>query len=349
MKRRMIAFVLSALMATAVTGCGSTADDTAKNATPETKEETSSEAPAEDSATGEKLQVAMLTANITNENWQTLVAAVKELGASEYNMEVTSMDCESKPEVQNQQIESCIEAGYDAILIGPSDVKTLSATGKKAVEAGIPITSNDGYFDSCVSVVQADEFNNGYDLGKKAAEWVNENWADKEDINMLLLAHDFVDVVVQRADGMEAGFKENCKANVSLAGDVSPKSSSEAATMSESILEANTVDVVFAVTGDFLVGFESAAKNKDLTSDDVACFAMDPTPQSTKMLRDKNFIVYMNGWGSPTEKATKALDGVQKSLEVDLTQAFEPVTVNYEVTEIDASNVDQILKDYGWE
>lgn len=322
-----------------LTGCGTAAEDTAAGGS------TSVAAPEDDGL----LQVAFLTASLSNENWQTLTdAAIAQAG--DYGMEVTVTDCAGNSATQVEQMESSIEAGYDIILVAPQDTNALIDAAGRAKKAGIPVVSCDGYFENCAVVVGADEYNNAYELGKKAAEWVNENLADKDSINVASLSFDFVEVCIERKNGYMDGLKDNADMKVNLVADVSPKTAAEATEMSESFLQADDIDVCMACTGDYIYGFSLAS---DSLGKDAACFTMDGTPSSMRLLAEGKYVKALSTWGTADEKAKVLLDGCKAASEIDMSTFTgtedEVEHVYYDLTSVDESNVAEEIVRYGWD
>ncbi len=129
-------------------------------------------------AEDELVQAAYLTKDIANETWQLMAEGVINQGA-DYGFEVTNLDCEKNAAKQVEQVESCIQAGYQVIAISPADYDALDDVCLQAIEQGIHIVSIDGPNFNAQAYVAADEYDNAYGLGKMAAEWVNENWPEK--------------------------------------------------------------------------------------------------------------------------------------------------------------------------
>ncbi len=336
MKRKICAVLfVSVLAATLMIGCGNTA----------TSE--SSESSEGGSTEGDELQVAFLTSNLANENWQTLTDATIRQGG-ELGWEVSVTDCAGNPSTQVTQIESEIEAGYDMIILGPADSNALIDVCGKAVDAGIPVISTDGYFENVSVVVGANEYDDGYELGVYAGEWVNENWPDKESLNVNVLSYDWLDVCIERKNGLIDGFEETANAAVTIVADNSVQTAAEANETSESVLQADTIDVCLSVAGDFLYGFCQAAQNHGLTQDDVVGFSMDITEQSALLLQEGGYVKGLMSWGSPDQKAATIIEGCQKALDLTELGGSDYEKVFYGLWYVDESNIDDIMTEYGW-
>lgn len=299
---------------------------------------------------GDLIKTAMLTFALSTEQWQLMSQGVVD-NAADFGMEVTVIDCGDNPSKQVEQFESCIEAGYELLIVSPADHDSLEAVGKQAREAGIPVVSLDDPGFSCESYVLADEFNNAYGCSKLAAEWILENWPEKTELNVCLLNYEYSPVCVIRAEGLMAGLTETLGDGVTtnVVADISPVDAAEANTMCESVLQAYPVDVCLAIAGDQLYGFGLAAENAGVDPASVVGAAMDVTPMSSKALSEGKYIKFLGSWGSPQyDKARVMLEAAQKAYELGTEYEGEPVQVTYDITYVDQSNVDQLREDFGW-
>lgn len=299
-------------------------------------------------AEGEDLiQAAYLTKAISNETWQLMAQGVIDQGP-ENGFEVTNMDCEMNAAKQVEQVESCIEAGYEMIAISPADYDALNDVCEKAIEQGIHIVSIDGPNFHAQAYVAADEYDNAYGLGVKAGEWVNENWPDKETINLAMIEYVYEEACIDRAAGLLDGFKETVKAEVEVVAQISPADQAEANTMGESVFQAADVDVALSIAGDQAAGFCTAAESAGVAPEDMMVAAMDISKVSGHLLQDGKYIKLLGSWGSPSvDKAKVHLEAMKAAMEIDgLTD--DPVRVIYDVSYVDETNISQILEEFGW-
>lgn len=299
-------------------------------------------------ASDDLVKAAYLTKSISQETWQLMTQGVIDQ-AADYGFEVTNMDCDMNAAKQVEQVESCIEAGYKVIAISPADYDALDDVCLKAVEEGVHIVSIDGPNFNCQSYVAADEYENAHGLGVAAAEWVNENWPDKEKLNLAMVENVYEEACIDRAAGMLDGFKETVKAEVEVVANISPADQAEATTMAESVFQATDVDVALGIAGDQTAGFCNAAEAAGVAYEDMMVAAMDISTVSANMMKDGKYFKVLGSWGSPSvEKAQVHLKAMEEAMKVDgVTE--DPTRVVYEVEYIDESSIDQLLKDFGWD
>ena len=298
-------------------------------------------------ADDEPIKVAYLTKQIANETWQLMVQGCIDMGP-EYGFEVTNMDCDMNAAKQVEQVESCIEAGYDLIAISPADYDALDDVCEKAINEGIHIVSIDGPNFHAQAYVAADEYDNAYGLGVKAGEWVNENWPDKEEINLAMLEYVYEEACIDRAAGLKDGFMDTVKADVNVVAEISPANQAEGQEMGESVFQANDVDVALSIAGDQAAGFCTAAEDAGVDPDSMMVAAMDISKVSAALLQEGKYIKLLGSWGSPSvDKAKVHLEAMQEAMKVDgLTD--DPTCVYYTVSYVDESTIDQTLEDFGW-
>lgn len=291
-------------------------------------------------------KVALLTAMGGSESWQTRIEYATTLD-EEYGIEVTNIDCDGNAAKQAEQIESCVEAGYDAIIVSPAEVAAVIPSVQRAVESGVPVVSTEGVFEGASASINIPEYDSAYFMGTKAAEWLNENWSDKETLNVFDLNYEFLDNCIERNNGFMDGLKDNCKAKINVVGDVSPTTSVEAANMSESALQADTIDVCMSTNGDFLYGFMLACENMGIDFDTVAGFTMDATPSALEYLKEGKGIKGICAWSTPKGQVEYWLEATQFVLSEEYDMSGECKEYDLDYLYITDENVDQAIKDFG--
>lgn len=359
--RRITTLVLSIIIVITMIGCqttqtektsGETSDgettgtETTATAAPDTKAE-------EDTSKGDGLiKTAILTFALSTEQWQLMTQGCVDQGA-DFGFEVTVMDCAGNATKQVEQFESCIEAGYECIIVSPCDKEAIAEVGKTAAEKGIAVVCLDGPNSSSQAYVAADEYENAFSCGEKAGEWVNDNWPDKKELNICLLNYEFEEACVERAKGLLDGFNSAYEGNSTTVADISPVDAAEANTMCESVLQGNKVDVCLAIAADQLYGFCLAAENAGVGYDEAMGAAMDCTSMATQMLEEGKYVKIIGSWGEPYRDKSKvflkaaqaAIDEVKAGNNI----TDDPIRLNYELSFVDESNVKQVRKDFGWE
>lgn len=180
MKKNISFLLILGLMISLISGCSSdpetseTTPETVNELSPaadaETPEDTSgtaddaSEAPAD----GNDMKIAALLYSRAFEFMVALDTGIQDQCA-EYGIDVTVLDGNSDSNTQITQIEDCITAGYDIILLAANNSEELVAGVKKANDAGIPVVTLDGEVGEGCEVLASVTFDN-YAGGQTAAE-----------------------------------------------------------------------------------------------------------------------------------------------------------------------------------
>ena len=302
---------------------------------------------AAESTDGTK-KVALLTAMGGSESWQNRISLAETLGA-EQGMEVTNIDCDGNASKQAEQIESCIESGYDAIIISPADVSAIITTVEKATEAGVPVISTEGVFEGASACVTIPEYDSAYYMGTKAAEWLNENWPEKTELNVMDLNYEFLENCIERNNGFMDGLTDNCNAAINVVSDVSPTTTVEAETMAESALQADDIDVCMSTNGDFLYGFILACENLGVDLDTVAGFTMDATSSSLTYLNEGKGIKGICAWSTPQGQVEFWLEATAYCLSDEFDASAECKEYDLDYLYITDENVAEAMEAFGVE
>lgn len=350
--RKGIALLLTVGMVLGMTACsggnssgGETSPEPAAESAGSEEETAASENAVE--ASGEVKKVALLTAMAGAESWQTRIQLATTLD-EKYGLEVTNIDCDGNASKQAEQIESAIEAGYDAIIISPAEVKAIIPAVEKAVAAGVPVVSTEGVFEGASASINIPEYDSAYFMGKNAAEWLNENWPDKTELNVMDLNYEFLENCIERNNGFMDGLQDNCKATIHVVSNVSPTTTVEATNMAESALQADNIDVCMSTNGDFLYGFMLACQNLNVDLDTVAGFTMDATPSSLQFLKDGTGIKGICAWSTPQGQVEFWLEATNYVLSDAYTAGDVCKEYDLDFLYITEENVDQALIDFGW-
>ena len=152
MKKKFMAMLLAAVMVFSLAACGSGSKDTAAEEKTDEAEETADEAAdkvAEDAAGSEGgYKVAFLCKSFTD----TFCLSVKEKfeeAAEDYKdvFTVDYFDSENNAATQNDQIETCTAAGYDAIVFQQVDAEASVEVVKAALDKGIYVVVTTGHIE----------------------------------------------------------------------------------------------------------------------------------------------------------------------------------------------------------
>lgn len=172
--KKTLSIILGLLLTVAfITGCAAqpvepTATEDATQPASATEESASPE------VTADKMYVIGISMDTQNSAyWQAMMVGVSEVVEELGNVEVKYLVAEGDSNTQNQQIETFIAQGVDAIICVPFDSQAVLTAVTAANEAGIPFLWCDREIkgnDSAVVAYGAGTDN--YELTKGGAEWL---------------------------------------------------------------------------------------------------------------------------------------------------------------------------------
>ncbi len=183
--KKFVAVVLAGVITTTVfTGCGA-----------KTEEEVTEKE-------GKKLKVGVALL-YKGDEWLAAISDEYERQGAELGYEINVQDGNQDNEKQTQQIENFITQQYDVIIASAADAQGIIPAIQKAEEAGIPVVSTDTpieypYVSTCVAW---DNYETGVKLGEYAKKYIEENYADKEKVNLVMINAPSYPHLVKRDEG----------------------------------------------------------------------------------------------------------------------------------------------------
>lgn len=291
-KKLMAMALAGALALTGTMILGGCSSETAEERTGEsdhpsdTESEETLQSPAAEDASDEKIKVAALLYSRSFEFMVALDTGIQDQ-CKEYGIEVTVLDGNGDSATQITQIEDCITAGYDVILLSPNNSEELVAGVKKANEAGVPVISLDGEMGEGCEVLASVTFDN-YEGGKTAAAAlmdIIESCSVLECSGATGAYH-----AVRRGGGFEDAMAEN------NAYTVIPNDCSWDAEVAQNavvdILTSNPdVKAVFTHNGEMVRGVIAGLKQMNLLKpvgdeDHIVVVSVDGTPAELDYIRE---------------------------------------------------------------
>ena len=133
--------------------------------------------------------------------------ACKEMGLSE----PLTIDSQYDVDKQVSDVETLVNDNYNAIMISPIDQNALESIVTTANEAGIVTSCAAQSVDISDFRYICEEYSYGQAIGKNAANWINENLADQEEVQVCLITQDNVADTIARADGIQDTLEAECK------------------------------------------------------------------------------------------------------------------------------------------
>ncbi|MBU9739090.1 sugar ABC transporter substrate-binding protein [Diplocloster agilis] len=174
MKKTTAIFLVLILICGLTAGCGAKTD--AGNASGKATSE------------GKSLRIGVCLFT-KNDEWLADIADQFEKQCADKGYEVNIQDGNQENEKQVQQIENFIAKKYDAIVLSAADVEGILPAIDKCQEAGIPVIAIDtpidhAWISTCISW---DNYKSGQMLGEYAVKYIQENLADKNTVNLVML------------------------------------------------------------------------------------------------------------------------------------------------------------------
>jgi len=167
--KKLVAVLLVLAMVYAFAACSS--GNTPASNTPVSEQPSTVETPDQSEETQGAKKTFKIAALLYSRAFEFMVALDEGIQnqCKNYGIEVTVLDGNSDSQTQIHQIEDCISAGYDAILLAANNSEELVAGVKKANEAGIPVVTLDGEVGEGCEKLAAVTFDN-YAGGQTAAD-----------------------------------------------------------------------------------------------------------------------------------------------------------------------------------
>ncbi len=279
------------------------------------------------------LKLGYVCMNLANP-WFVQVVEGFEAACEEMGLEKPlTIDSQYDVDKQVSDVETLVNDEYDAIMVSPIDQNALVDVITAANEAGIVTSCAAQSVDIVDFRYIVEEYAYGEAIGQNAANWINENLADEEEVQVCIISQDNVEDVIARGDGVQDTLEKECP-NVNIvvrqAGDT-PEGGLE---IVESALAAYPdLKVVVATNDSGGIGGYQALVNAGYTgADPVAVFSGDATDEALNNMLQEDTIYrgtvdlapYACGYESAYQLVYYILNGKPDGVK---TQGFTPVMV----------------------
>ncbi|MBU9728635.1 sugar ABC transporter substrate-binding protein [Diplocloster modestus] len=324
MKKTTAIFLVLILICGLTAGCGSKTDTGAASAAASSAEKSL------------RIGVCLFT---KNDEWLADIADQFEKQCADKGYEVNIQDGNQENEKQVQQIENFITKKYDAIVLSAADVEGILPAIDKCQEAGIPVIAIDTPIDhpwisTCISW---DNYKSGQMLGEYAVKYIQDNLADKDSVNLVMLDGTGYPHLEKRDEGFLDALKD--VENLNLVARQCTNGNRE---LSANVINNNIakgIDIVYGVVDNHAWGAVTAlqeAKAKKCAVLSCGGFGEEPF---TALENDdpyyKAIIVV-----PPENIVTDSIAAVEKVL---AGESVEPIT-NIEISLADHNNVKDFVK-----
>jgi len=283
MKKKILAMLLTMVMAVTVAGCGQGGSNDTK---PEAGGSEGTAADAEESA-GIKIGLAIQT--LGNQVWAQQMDTIQKLAEADGHS-VTVVECNENANTQIDQIENFITSGCDVIVVNPVDPDAIEEVCKKAREAGIKIVSWDEEMENTDINWIIANYDLGYEIGKEAAGFINEKFGD-EGCEVAVLGYPQTPILLERENGILDALEEYAP-NAKVVANQPAIDPTEGLNAMETILQSNPdVKVVCCIGGGGAAGANEAFKGLygSEVPDDAGIFSTDLTDETVAAMENGEF------------------------------------------------------------
>ncbi len=349
MKKKLLALIMSTVVAFGLIGCGNTTsketaapetDKTTEAATAETTEAAATESTTE--TTGKKYVIGYSPATLNNAFWLAVEDGVKKaIEEKGVEVELVEVDANGDQSIMNDRISDLISSGIDALLLAPADSTACTSALEQLKSAGVPVINFDTPVDAkdlVETIIASDNYNAGYVVGKDAAGKIQDG------AKILVLHSPRASACVDRYDGFVAALDESGK-KYTIVNTLDGKGDQETSLTitADAIVADPDLSVIFAVNDPSAMGAVNAIEQSSVALDnDIMVYGVDGNPDAKVMVKNGK----MEGTGAQSPE-TLGYDSMISAFDfLDGKTLEKNVVVDTFI--ITAENVDQYGTD-GWQ
>lgn len=265
--KKFLAALLACVLTLSLTACGGNTDTSTDEG------QTGEEAAAEDSTAdgeGYKIGFSLMTISdaVIAQTIQDAQEYIESLGG-----ELLVSDADNDASNQLDAVENFIQSGCDAIIIQAIDATSMSEKAQEAMDQGIKVIAYGIGLENCDVWYKNDNTVTGTAIGEMAADWINSELGGTA--NVCIIGYSMMDVLVERADAIEAALEANCE-NVNIVASFDAIDSQTGMSNTESMLAAHPeVNVICSISDGPAVGAYEAVKALGRDTDDFGIFGSD--------------------------------------------------------------------------
>ncbi len=326
MRKRMSAlFIMMALMATLLGGCqggGATSDG----------------------------DIKIFFSMVESVEYYEAMVEVAQNKAAEAGVQLDAEYAEWSIEAQDEQIKRAVEGDYDVIICSPVSPDTVTAI--KAAAGDIPIVFINSAPDD--SLLEKDKYiyvaSNEETAGQYQAEYVLEQFADKEEINVVLfLGNKGHSATAGRTEGVKRVLEASGKTINYVFEDYAYFVADKSQEQYEVFMKTNIpVDCVIGNNDNMAMGAVTACENANINTDNMLFLGIDATAEACQAIKDgrMDFTVYQSTGGqseAAVEAAIRLANGESIQGMEGATEDGKYVWIPFE--KVDSSNVAQYMSE----
>ncbi len=191
--------LVSGMLALSLAACSSSSSSSSTTAA-------ASSTAASGTTSGEVTKIALVILSgdhgFTGESVAQAEARAEEINSSRDDVEITVKSCSEASE-QITEIENLIaEGGYSSIMLWPTEGEALRSAAQTIIDAGIKLVVYDRLIDDFEGL-DAQIMGDNFAIGNEMGTYLNEYFADDDQVNYLRFVGDSSTVTTQRSGGMD--------------------------------------------------------------------------------------------------------------------------------------------------
>lgn len=230
-----------------------------------------------------KLGVSMAT---TQNLFYSKMAQIIEDYCDEIGVEVQITDENNDVSKQISSIENFIVSGCTAIIAVAFDPQGITDVVKQAEDKGIFVMTYDGFVDGARGSLNLDNYVYGYQTGTMAAEWINENLADQEVVEVGIFDYPDLPVIIDRAKGINDALAELAP-NAKVVAQQKAGVGDEGNIQAENFLAAHPdMQVVCGINDTGVLGAYEVFNSAGKIGDKYGFFGADGDPEALQLIAD---------------------------------------------------------------
>lgn len=267
--KKLLSIGLIGMMAVSLAACGSSGGS---------EEETDS------SESGEKdVKVGFVISDMSDAFFAHLVQELEEY-SEEIGVTFTATEC---PEIGDKitGIENFVQSNCDTIICHVTDADALKDAALSAEEAGVKFISYDSDIEGTSGFIGVDNYKYGYEIGKNACEWINENFDESETVQVGVCNYPDYPFLVTREEGILAALDElapNAEVVVSAKAGYTP----EGVDVGDAWVQSNPdLNVVVGINDAGVLGVYETFNAAGIIGDDLGMFGGDAVEDALAALQ----------------------------------------------------------------
>ncbi|MDO5136909.1 MAG: sugar ABC transporter substrate-binding protein [Oscillospiraceae bacterium] len=199
--KKILALIMLLVLAFSFAACGG-------SATPEpTPAPSGGDEPAPEPA--KELIIGFNTNGLTNETMSFMVDVMRDY-CNKNNIKLLTAEDNNDTAVTINNLENFVSAGVNGIIVRINDPVGMTPTIQELVDKGITVVSYDEYVEAANYSFLCSFYDLGYAIGSMAGKWADKHIPNDDKIVCGLMSVEIVEAAVNRSDGIQDGFLDNC-------------------------------------------------------------------------------------------------------------------------------------------